>query len=73
MNNKKKEKRLKYILPTNVLAIGPVIMFFSMSRMIVFPVCVLLAIKKIICTKRNITRIPFKNVYFTGIIKDKLG
>ena len=47
-------------LPTNDLVTGPDIIFFWVARMIIMT----LYLKK---------EIPFKNVYFTGIIRDNIG
>lgn len=47
-------------LPTNDLVTGPDIIFFWVARMIIMT----LYFKK---------EIPFKNVYFTGIIRDNIG
>ena len=47
-------------LPTNDLVTGPDIIFFWVARMIIMT----LYVKK---------EIPFKNVYFTGIIRDNIG
>lgn len=47
-------------LPTNDLVTGPDIIFFWVARMIMF-------------TYYLRGKIPFKNVYFTGIIRDNIG
>ncbi|MDD3738947.1 MAG: valine--tRNA ligase [Lentimicrobiaceae bacterium] len=51
---------IQYYYPTNDLVTAPEIMFFWVARMIIAS----------IEFKNNI---PFKNVYFTGIVRDKLG
>ncbi|MCH2230780.1 MAG: valine--tRNA ligase [Crocinitomicaceae bacterium] len=52
---------IKYYYPTNDLVTAPEIMFFWVARMI-------------IAGKEYMDgRIPFKNVYYTGIVRDKLG
>ncbi len=51
---------IKYYYPTNDLVTGPDIIFFWVARMIIAG----LEYRK---------NIPFKNVYFTGIVRDKLG
>ncbi|HLP10950.1 MAG TPA: valine--tRNA ligase [Flavobacteriales bacterium] len=51
---------LKYYYPTNDLVTAPEIMFFWVARMI-------------ISGYEYMGDLPFKNVYFTGIVRDKLG
>ncbi len=51
---------IKYYYPTNDLVTAPEIMFFWVARMI-------------IAGKEYLNDIPFKNVYYTGIVRDKLG
>ena len=51
---------IKYYYPTNDLVTGPDIIFFWVARMI-------MAGYEYKC------KMPFKNVYFTGIVRDKLG
>jgi len=53
-------KDLKYYYPTNDLVTAPEILFFWVARMIVAG----LEYQK---------EIPFKNVYLTGIVRDKIG
>jgi valyl-tRNA synthetase len=53
-------KEINYYYPTNDLITGPDIIFFWVARMIMAG----LEYRK---------EIPFKNVYFTGIVRDKLG
>jgi valyl-tRNA synthetase len=53
-------KEIKYYYPTNDLVTGPDILFFWVSRMIISGF-----------EFRN--QIPFKNVYFTGLVRDKKG
>ena len=53
-------KDIKYYYPTNDLVTAPEILFFWVARMIMSG----LEYKQ---------EIPFKNVYFTGIVRDKLG
>ena len=53
-------KEINYYYPTNDLVTAPEIIFFWVSRMIIAG----LEYKK---------DVPFKNVYFTGIVRDKLG
>lgn len=51
---------LKYYYPTNDLVTAPEILFFWVARMI-------------IAGKEYTGKEPFKNVYLTGIVRDKLG
>ena len=53
-------KEINYYYPTNDLVTAPEILFFWVARMIMSG----LEYRK---------DIPFKNVYFTGIVRDKLG
>ena len=53
-------EEIKYYYPTNDLVTGPDIIFFWVARMVMAG----LEYRK---------EIPFKNVYFTGIVRDKLG
>ncbi len=51
---------IKYYYPTNDLVTAPEILFFWVARMIMSGL-------------EYRQEIPFKNVYFTGIVRDKLG
>jgi valyl-tRNA synthetase len=53
-------EEIKYYYPTNDLVTAPEIMFFWVARMI-------------IAGYEYIGDLPFKNVYYTGIVRDKLG
>jgi valyl-tRNA synthetase len=53
-------KDIKYYYPTNDLVTAPEIMFFWVARMI-------------IAGYEYMGEMPFKNVYYTGIVRDKLG
>ena len=59
INNPGNEE-IKYYYPTNDLVTGPDIIFFWVARMIMAG-----------CEYQH--EIPFRNVYFTGIVRDKLG
>ena len=59
INNPGNEE-IKYYYPTNDLVTGPDIIFFWVARMIM-------------AGYEYIGDMPFKNVYFTGIVRDKLG
>jgi valyl-tRNA synthetase len=54
------KKDLNYYYPTNDLVTAPEIMFFWVARMI-------------IAGYEYKGELPFKNVYYTGIVRDKLG
>ncbi|MEZ4936321.1 MAG: valine--tRNA ligase [Crocinitomicaceae bacterium] len=53
-------KEIKYYYPTNDLVTAPEIMFFWVARMI-------------IAGYEYMDELPFRNVYYTGIVRDKLG
>ena len=53
-------KEIKYYYPTNDIVTAPEIMFFWVARMIM-------------AGYEYLDELPFKNVYFTGIVRDKLG
>ena len=53
-------EQIKYYYPTSVLVTGPDIIFFWVARMIM-------------SGEEYIGKYPFKDVYFTGIVRDKLG
>ena len=53
-------KELDYYYPTSDLVTGPDILFFWVARMIM-------------AGYEYTGKMPFKNVYFTGIVRDKLG
>ena len=59
INNPGNEE-IKYYYPTSDLVTGPDIIFFWVARMIMAG-----------CEYQH--EIPFRNVYFTGIVRDKLG
>jgi valyl-tRNA synthetase len=59
INNPGNEE-IKYYYPTNDLVTGPDIIFFWVARMIM-------------AGYEYMGDMPFKNVYFTGIVRDKLG
>ncbi len=56
----KPNRDLSYYYPTNDLVTGPDIIFFWVARMIM-------------AGEEFMGREPFSNVYFTGIVRDKLG
>lgn len=51
---------VKYYYPTNTLVTAPEIIFFWVARMIM-------------AGEEYMHKIPFRDVYFTGIVRDKLG
>ena len=53
-------KEINYYYPTNDLVTAPEIMFFWVARMVM-------------AGYEYLGEAPFKNVYFTGIVRDKLG
>ena len=59
INNPGNEE-IKYYYPTSDLVTGPDIIFFWVARMI-------------LAGEEYMGTFPFKNVYFTGIVRDKLG
>ncbi len=56
----KPNRDLSYYYPTNDLVTGPDIIFFWVARMIM-------------AGGEFMNDVPFRNVYFTGIVRDKLG
>ena len=62
---KMEEKGMEYFYPTSDLVTGPDIIFFWVARMIMAGLEFLPGTMS--------SRIPFKNVYFTGIIRDMQG
>ncbi|MDE7387719.1 MAG: valine--tRNA ligase, partial [Muribaculaceae bacterium] len=53
-------EEMKYYYPTSTLVTGPDIIFFWVARMIM-------------AGYEYVGTMPFKNVYFTGIVRDKIG
>ena len=53
-------EEIKYYYPTSVLVTGPDVIFFWVARMIM-------------AGYEYQKEMPFRNVYFTGIVRDKLG
>ncbi|MCD8281654.1 MAG: valine--tRNA ligase [Prevotella sp.] len=53
-------EEINYYYPTSVLVTGPDIIFFWVARMIM-------------AGEEYIGDVPFRNVYFTGIVRDNLG
>ncbi|MBQ7448683.1 MAG: valine--tRNA ligase [Paludibacteraceae bacterium] len=58
--NNPDNKEINYYYPTSVLVTGPDIIFFWVARMIMAGL-------------EYKGKIPFRDVYFTGIVRDKLG
>ena len=53
-------RELEYYYPTSTLVTGPDIIFFWVARMIM-------------AGYEYVGKMPFENVYFTGIVRDKIG
>ena len=53
-------KEISYYYPTSTLVTGPDIIFFWVARMIM-------------AGYEYVGKMPFENVYFTGIVRDKIG
>ena len=60
INQPENNKEFEYYYPTNDLVTGPDIIFFWVARMIM-------------AGSEFAGKMPFRNVYFTGIVRDKLG
>ena len=58
--NKPGNEEIKYYYPPSDLVTGPDIIFFWVARMIM-------------AGEEYMKDVPFRNVYFTGIVRDKLG
>ena len=58
--NRPGNEEIKYYYPTTDLVTGPDIIFFWVARMIM-------------AGEEYMKDVPFRNVYFTGIVRDKLG
>ena len=58
--NRPGNDEIKYYYPTTDLVTGPDIIFFWVARMIM-------------AGEEYLKDVPFRNVYFTGIVRDKLG
>jgi valyl-tRNA synthetase len=66
-------EELKHWYPTGALATGPDIIFLWVARMIIAGLELHGPEKKTLTDEEIRQRIPFKRVYFNGIIRDKLG
>jgi valyl-tRNA synthetase len=64
---------LNTFYPTSVLVTGPDIIFFWVARMIMAGLEFMGTEKSSLSSKEIAPRVPFKNVYFTGIIRDIQG
>lgn len=64
---------LNYFYPTSDLVTGPDIIFFWVARMIMAGLEFMGPEKKSLSLEEMKARIPFNNVYFTGIIRDAEG
>jgi valyl-tRNA synthetase len=65
--NEKQAKELAFWYPTSDLVTGPDIIFFWVARMIIA------GLEFMNQDQPFDQRLPFKNVYFTGIVRDKQG
>jgi valyl-tRNA synthetase len=73
-NPTEEQKRdLKYFYPTTDLVTGPDIIFFWVARMIMAGLEFMGEAKETLTLAEIAERIPFRNVYFTGIIRDEKG
>ena len=66
-------RELAYFYPTDTLVTGPDIIFFWVARMIMAGLEFMGEEKKTLEQEDLAKRIPFRNVYFTGIIRDDQG
>jgi valyl-tRNA synthetase len=66
-------EELKHWYPTGALATGPDIIFLWVARMIIAGLELHGPEKKTLTDDEIRQRIPFRRVYFNGIIRDKLG
>lgn len=64
---------LNYWYPTSDLVTGPDIIFFWVARMIMAGLEFMGSDEKTLTEAQMKERIPFRNVYFTGIIRDEKG
>jgi valyl-tRNA synthetase len=62
-----------YFYPTADLVTGPDIIFFWVARMIMAGLGLLNDTKETLSDSAILRCVPFRNVYFTGIIRDHLG
>jgi len=58
--NRPGNEEINYYYPTSVLVTGPDIIFFWVARMIM-------------AGEEYLNDVPFRNVYFTGIVRDEIG
>ena len=71
--NKKEKEDLSFFYPTNDLVTDPGIIFFWVARMIMAGLEFMGPEKKKLSLEEVKQRIPFRNVYFTGIVRDYKG
>jgi valyl-tRNA synthetase len=72
-SNAEKDQGLHYFYPTSTLVTGPDIIFFWVARMIMAGLEFMGEAKGNLTDTEIQERIPFKDVYFTGIIRDIQG
>lgn len=70
---KMKDLGFDYFSPTNDLVTGPDIIFFWVARMIIASLELIGEQKDHLTIDEIKQRVPFKNVYFTGIVRDSKG
>lgn len=63
----------KYFFPTDTLITGPDIIFFWVTRMIIASLELVGERRDRLTPEEIEQRIPFRNVYFTSIIRDSIG
>ena len=71
--NEKEAGDLAYFYPTTDLVTGPDIIFFWVARMIMAGLEFMGETKESLSDDELADRIPFRNVYFTGMIRDVQG
>ncbi len=71
--NKKEKEDLSFFYPTNDLVTDPGIIFFWVARMIMAGLEFMGPEKEKLSPEEVKQRIPFRNVYFTGIVRDYKG
>ena len=71
--NEKEARDLAYFYPTTDLVTGPDIIFFWVARMIMAGLEFMGEAKELLSDDELADRIPFRNVYFTGMIRDVQG
>lgn len=68
-----KRNHFDFFYPTSVLVTGPDILFFWVSRMIMMALEFLPEKSQALDNQQLREIVPFRSVYFTGIVRDELG